>query len=82
MKKIQELRLKSGLSQSQLAEKADLKIKVLQKYELNSETNGRDFDGANLKTILKVCIALDCSLEEIIEDEETKKLLEIVKWKW
>lgn len=77
MTKLQELRVKAGLSQSQLAEKAGIKIQVLQKYELKSE-NGRDFDGAKIKTILKACVALGCSLSDIIEDEETKELLKTV----
>lgn len=80
MAKLQELRVKAGLSQSQLAEKAGIKTQVLQKYELKSE-NGRDFDGAKLKTILKACVALGCSLSDIVEDEEIKELLKIVKTK-
>lgn len=80
MAKLQELRVKAGLSQSQLAEKAGIKTQVLQKYELKSE-NGRDFDGAKLKTILKTCVALGCSLSDIVEDEEIKELLKIVKTK-
>ena len=80
MTKLQELRVKAGLSQSQLAEKAGIKTNVLQKYELKSE-NGREFDGAKLKTILKACVALGCSLSDIVEDEEIKELLKIVKTK-
>lgn len=80
MAKLQELRVKAGLSQSQLAEKTGIKTQVLQKYELKSE-NGRDFDGAKLKTILKACVALGCSLSDIVEDEEIKELLKIVKTK-
>lgn len=77
MAKIQDLRLRAGLSQSQLAAKAGIKVKSLQAYESNGE-HRRDFDSANLKTILKACSALGCSLADIIEDEETKTLLKIV----
>lgn len=76
MAKIQDLRVRAGLSQSQLAAKSGIKIKALQAYESNGE-HRRNFDGANLKTILKACVALGCSLSDIIEDEETKTLLKI-----
>lgn len=76
MARIQDLRVQAGLSQSQLAAKAGIKVKALQAYESNGE-HRRNFDGANLKTILKVCVALGCSLADIIEDDETKTLLTI-----
>ncbi len=74
MKKLQELRVQAGLSQSQLAEKAGMKFRALQCYE-GYGAGSRDFDNANLKTILKACVALGCSLSDIIEDKETKELL-------
>ncbi len=80
MKKIQELRSATGLSQSQLAEKAGMSVRALQAYEGEGAGN-RDFDSARLKTILKVCAALGCSLSDIIEDDETKTLLKIVNGK-
>lgn len=72
--KIKKLREKAGLSQSQLAEKAGINFRMLQNYEA-SGSHHRDFDGAKIKTIAKVCIALNCSLSDIIEDKETIKLL-------
>lgn len=72
--KIKKLREKAGLSQSQLAEKAGINFRMLQNYEAVG-SHHRDFDGAKIKTICKVCVALDCKLSDIIEDNETIELL-------
>lgn len=53
--------------QSQLAKKADINSRVLQTYEQDD----RDIAGAKLKTLLKVCVALECRLEDIVTDDET-----------
>lgn len=71
MTRLKEMRIKSGLTQKQLAEKSDLKLAVLQHYEQGN----RNFDGAKLDTIIKVCIALDCKIQDIIEDSCTITLL-------
>lgn len=77
MHKIKQMRLQAGMSQSQLAEKSGISVRVLQNYEAEG-TAHRDFDCANLSTILRVCIALGCSLENIIESAETINLLKKV----
>ena len=66
---LQKLRKAAGLSQSQLADLAG--IKVLQQYERGA----RDINGAKLPTLLKICNALECRLADIITDEETLELL-------
>lgn len=71
-KKLKEKRLAQKLSQAKLAEKTGLNIRTIQHYEQGS----KNFDHARLDTILKICIALDCSLEDIIEDSATLKLLQ------
>ena len=68
---LQRLRKEAGLSQSQLAAAAGLKVQVLQQYEQGP----RDLNGAKLPTLLKICNALKCSLANIITDEETLTLL-------
>lgn len=70
--KLKELRMKAGLSQSQLAEKADINLRTIQHYEQGSKI----FDHARIDTIFKVCIALDCKLEDIIENKHILGLLE------
>lgn len=71
MKKLKQLRMASGLSQSQLAEKAGLNVRVLQHYEQGS----KNFDHARIDILLKYCIALDCKLSDLIENPEYLKLL-------
>lgn len=66
MLKLKKKRMEAGLSQSQLAEKAGLNVRVLQHYEQGS----KNFDHARFDKILRVCVALDCKFEDIIENEE------------
>ena len=70
-KRPKALREDRGLSQSQLAKKADINSRVLQTYEQDD----RDIAGAKLKTLLKVCVALECRLEDIVTDDETLALI-------
>lgn len=68
---LQKLRKAAGLSQSQLANKAGIRVQVLQQYEQGA----RDLSGAKLATLLKLCNALECRLADIVTDEETLELL-------
>lgn len=72
MNKLKTKRLEAGLSQSQLAEKADINVRVLQHYEQKS----KNFDHARIDKILKVCLALNCKFEDIIEDPKYVELCE------
>ena len=74
-KRLKALRESRGLSQSQLAKKADINSRVLQTYEQDD----RDIAGAKLKTLLKICVALECRLEDIVTDEETLTLIAAYK---
>lgn len=71
MTKLQEVRMARGLSQSQLAERAGISFRMLQNYEQGA----KQIDNARLATILKICIALDCTMEEVIEKDSLFKLL-------
>lgn len=70
-KKLKEMRQSRGLSQSQLAEKTGINVRTIQHYEQGSKI----FDHARIDTILKVCITLNCRLEDIIENPEYIELL-------
>lgn len=70
-KKLKEMRQSRGLSQSQLAEKTGINVRTIQHYEQGSKI----FDHARIDTILKVCVALGCQLEDIIENPEYIELL-------
>lgn len=69
--KLKELRRARGFSQIQLAEKTGLNVRTIQHYEQGS----KNFDHARIDTILRVCIALDCKLEDILENQEYVDLL-------
>ena len=68
---MKSLREKAGLSRKQLAEKTGINIRTIEAYEQGL----KDINGAKLKTLLKLCLALGCKLDELITDEETKDLL-------
>ena len=69
--KLQRVRQETGMSQRQLAQAAGISVRVLQDYERGA----RDISGAKLATLLKICNALHCDIEDIITDPETIKLL-------
>lgn len=66
VRKLKEMRQAAGLSQSQLAEKAGINVRTLQHYEQGSKI----FDHARMDTILRVCLALNCKFEDIIENQD------------
>lgn len=70
--RMKTLRTASGLSQSQLAQKTGLNVRTLQHYEQGT----KDLNVARLSTILKICNALHCRLQDIITEPETLDLLE------
>ena len=61
---LKSLRLAAGLSQSQLAKATGLNVRTLQHYEQGS----KDLNAAKLATLLKICNALGCRLEDILND--------------
>lgn len=65
MSKLKEKRMKVGLSQSQLANKAEINVRVLQHYEQMT----KKLDHARMDKIIRLCLALDCSIDEIIEND-------------
>ena len=74
-KKLKEMRQAADLSQSQLAEKAGNNVRTLQHYEQGSKL----FDHARIDTILKICLALNCKLDDIIENQEYIDLIKRYK---
>lgn len=70
--KLQNTRMTRDMSQSQMAAAAGINPRMLQYYEQGV----KDLNGAKLATLLKICLALNCKLEDILQDGETTELLE------
>ena len=69
--KLQALRKKRQFSQSQLAEVTGISVRMIQKYEQGE----KDLNCAKLETILRICVALDCKMIDILNDPITVQLL-------
>jgi transcriptional regulator with XRE-family HTH domain len=72
---MKELREKAGLTRAQLSEQTGISFRTIEAYEQGR----KDINGAKLKTLLKLCQALGCSLSGLLTDEETKELLKQAK---
>ena len=66
MTKLQELRKAKGYSQSELADRAGVKLHVMQHYE----TGYRSIDGANLATLTALAGALGVKLYDLLADAQ------------
>lgn len=73
--KLKYLRVKAGLSQQQLADVAGVKKRVLQTYEQGE----RNINHGQLDILCAICVALNCQLKDILEDEELIQKLEACK---
>ena len=65
---LQRERIKKGLSQKELAKASGIAVKSIQNYEQYH----RSIDGAKLETLCDLSIALDCGIDDIIENEKLK----------
>lgn len=73
MSKLKEKRLEVGFSQAQLAKKAGINMRTLQHYE--QDNSPKTFDNARIDTILRVCLALNCKVSDVIEKQEYVDLI-------
>lgn len=60
---LQVQRKKAGLTQTQLAEKANVNLRTLQQYELGAKSINK----ASYQTVLALCNALGCEATDILE---------------
>lgn len=72
---LRTFRKKEKLTKTQLSDLTGISMRTIDDYE----TGKRDINGAKIKTLLKLCKALSCRLEDILTDEETLELLQEVE---
>ena len=69
--KLKAVRESRGLSQSQLAKRSNVPLRALQYYE-----QGRlNFNHCKMYKIFSIALALDCDVEDILDDEETIEII-------
>ena len=73
--KLKEMRMAKGYSQKEFAEIVGINFRSYQNYEQGV----RSIDNTDLATLLRICITLDCPINDIIENEDTLKLLDEYK---
>ena len=66
---LNDLRNKAGMSQSGLAKVSGVNIRTIQAYENGS----RNLDGASIKTLVDLAIALECDIADLITDKDLKE---------
>ena len=69
--KLKTMREMRELTQREVAELSGVSFRMIKDYEQGQ----RDINGARLSTLLRLCLALGCKLEDIIDDAETLELL-------
>lgn len=73
--KLQKARIKKKLSQKQLSVISGVKLRTIQCYEQGT----RDIDSGGLEILCSLCLALDCKIEDILEDSTLIERYKIVK---
>lgn len=73
--KLQKMRLKKNLSQKQLAAITGVSWRAIQSYEQRV----RPIESARLDSLCSICIALNCKIEDILEDERMIERHRLVK---
>ncbi|MBQ4514380.1 MAG: helix-turn-helix transcriptional regulator [Anaerolineaceae bacterium] len=71
MSKLQDVRKSKSISQGTLAELTEMSLSAVTKLEQGQ----RNINKAELSTLLKLCLALNCRLSDILDDPENLDLL-------
>lgn len=64
--KLQKLRVAKGLSQSELSAITGVAVRRIQHYEQQVSP----IEGARLDTLCALCVALDCTLDDVLENKD------------
>ena len=70
--KLKQIRVSAGLTQLELSNMTRINLRTLQYYEQGS----KKIEHAKLETILKLCVALNKEISEIIDDDTLLSLYE------
>ena len=73
--KLQEMRKNRGLSQERLALVSGVELRTIRAYEDRT----RRIDGATIEKLCRLAIALDCKVQDLIEDDKLVKLIDATK---
>lgn len=68
---LKEIRQQAGLSQSQLAEKSGVNVRMIQHYEQGA----KDINGAHINTLVSLANALQCPLSSLITNDDLRDKL-------
>lgn len=71
MTKLKNLRVASGMTQKEFAEKAGANVRMVQHFEQGQ----KPIDKARLETLLQYALALDCSVADLLETDEMVELM-------
>ena len=63
---LKDIRESRGMSQQDLANKSGINKRMIQAYEQGY----RSINGAKITTLVTFCMALECHLSEIVDDEQ------------
>lgn len=74
MNNLQKLRKEKNLSQSKFAKASGINFRTLQRYEL---ITNKDLANVNVSTILKICVALNCTVGDLLDTDEARAYDEI-----
>ena len=69
MSKLQNKRKEAGLSQSQLADKSGVPVRMIRAYEAEEASAHRDINKAEALRVYKLAEALGCGISDILEVE-------------
>ena len=67
MTKLKTIREAAGLSQTQLAAKAGVPVRMVRAYEAEAETARKDINKAAAMTVWRLAQALGCCVGDLIE---------------
>lgn len=67
---LRTLRRRKGLLQKELADQSGVELRTIQSYEQGN----RELDNSELENVLRLAIALDCAVSDLLSDEKLKEL--------